>query len=165
MQRFRNLFLICILTFLPLLGSAESDVSGWGQTKWGMSHSEVKKHYELGPWEPGAAPICKLAKKIRIWEHDFTVALYFDEQSVSGKLFKVVLVHFNDFSADTAWLTSIKDLLVDKYGNPVSFEINGNMKVSRWLKSDGQLKLTTLTDKTVMCAVEYVSVSLEGNKL
>jgi hypothetical protein len=165
MQLFRNLFLICILTFLPVLVSAESDVSGWGQAKWGMTHAEVKKHYELGPWEPGSAPTCKLTKNIRIWEHDFAVALYFDERSASGKLYKVVLVHFNGFSADAAWLTSIKDLLVEKYGNPASFEINGNLKVSRWLKSEGHLKLTTLTGQPVMCAIEYVSVRREGDKL
>lgn len=165
MQLFRNLLLICILTFLPMGVSAESDLSGWGQAKWGMTHAEVKKHYELGPWEPGSAPACKLTKNIRIWEQDFAVALYFDERSAGGKLFKVVLVHFNEFSTDAAWIASIKDLLVEKYGNPASFEINGGMKVSRWLKPDGHLKLTTLTGKTVMCAMEYVSVGLEVDKL
>lgn len=165
MQLFRNLLVIWILIVLPAGVSAASDVSGWGQVKWGMTHSEVKKHYELGPWEPGSVPTCKLVKNIRIWEHEFAVALYFDERSAGGKLFKVVLVHFNDFSADADWLTAIKDLLVEKYGNPASFEIKGDMKVSRWLKSDGYLKLTTLSGKTVMCAVEYVSVSGEGNKL
>jgi len=34
-----------------------------------------------------------------------------------------------------------------------------------WTKSAGQLKLTTLTGKTVMCAIEYISVRTEKEKL
>jgi len=36
---------------------------------------------------------------------------------------------------------------------------------SHWKKSDGQLKLTTLTGRTVMCALEYMAVGTEGKKL
>ena len=168
MHRVVSLIMICILIALPSIASAESDIPGWGKAKWGMTHSEVKKHFDLNPWEPGNTPTCKLKKKIRIWGHDFAVAFYFDERSANGKLFKVALVHFNPPGADpgdTAWLNSIKDMLVEKYGNPESFEVKEKMKISHWKKSDGQLKLTTLTGRTVMCALEYMAVSMEGKKL
>lgn len=162
------LLLIFILIISPAIASAESSIPGWGEAKWGMAHSALKKHFELNPWEPGSTPICKSKNKIRIWGHDFAVAFYFDDRSDSGKLFKVALVHFNPPAADrgdTTWLYSIKDMLVEKYGNPESFEVKENMKISLWEKSDGQLKLTTLTGRTMMCALEYMAVSTEGNKL
>ncbi len=165
MQRIRFLMMIGILIALPALVSAESGIPGWGKAKWGMTHSALKKHFGLNPWEPGNTPNCKSKKKIRIWGRDFAVAFYFDERSASGKLFKVVLVHFNNDKGDTAWLNSIKDMLVEKYGNPGSFEVKEKMKISHWKKSDGQLKLTTLTGRTVMCALEYMAVSMEGKKL
>ncbi len=157
--------MICILIAMPALVSAEFSIPGWGEAKWGMTHSALKKHFDLNPWEPGKIPTCKSKKKIRIWGRDFAVAFYFDERSASGKLFKVVLVHFNNDKGDTAWLNSIKDMLVEKYGNPGSFEVKEKMKISHWKKSDGQLKLTTLTGRTVMCALEYMAVSMEGKKL
>ncbi len=165
MQRIRFLMMIGILIALPALVSAESGIPGWGKAKWGMTHSALKKHFDLNPWEPGNTPTCKSKKKIRIWGRDFAVAFYFDERSASGKLFKVVLVHFNNDKGDTAWLNLIKDMLVEKYGNPGSFEVKEKMKISHWKKSDGQLKLTTLTGRTVMCALEYMAVSMEGKKL
>jgi len=168
MHLVRFLILICILNVLPTQVSAESAISGWGDAKWGMTHSGVKKHFDLNPWEPGNTPTCKLKKKVRIWGRDFTVAFYFDERSSNGKLFKVVLVHFNPPEADqgdTTWLNSIKDMLVEKYGNPGSFKIKKKMKTSHWKSSDGQLKLTTVTGQTVMCAIEYMAVSTESKKL
>ena len=97
--------------------------------------------------------------------HDFGVAFYFDEHSADGKLYKVVLAHFNTTNGDAAQLVSIKNILVEKYGNPNSFVVEGEMKVSRWSKSAGQLKLTTLAGTTVMCAIEYLSVGPESEKL
>ncbi len=165
MHLVRFLMLICILIVLPAQASAESTIPGWGEAKWGMTHSAVKKHIELNPWEPGNTPTCKTKKKIRIWGRDFAVAFYFDERSANGKLFKVTLVHFNNDKGDTTWLISIKDMLVEKYGTPESFDIREKMKISHWKKSDGQLKLTTLTGPTIMCAREYMAVSTEGKKL
>jgi hypothetical protein len=164
----RFLILICILIVWPAPVSAESTITGWGKAKWGMSHSAVKKHFDLNPWEPGSTPTCKLKKKIRIWGRDFGVGFYFDERSSDGKLFKVVLVHINSQAADpgdTAWLNSIKDMLVEKYGNPGSFTVKEKMKISHWINSEGQLKLTTVTGRTLMCALEYMAVSTEGKKL
>ena len=97
--------------------------------------------------------------------HDFGVAFYFDERSADGKLYKVVLAHFDTTKVDAARLSSIKNILVEKYGNPSSFDVKDKMKISRWTKSAGQLKLTTLTGKTVMCAIEYLSVGTESEKL
>lgn len=97
--------------------------------------------------------------------HDFGVAFYFDEHSADGKLYKVVLAHFDTTRRDVARLVSIKNILVKKYGNPSSFVVKDKMKVSRWAKSAGQLKLTTLTGSTVMCAIEYLSVGPESEKL
>ena len=130
-----------------------------------MTYSKVKKLYQFNQWEPGDSPICKMKKKVRIMGHDFAVAFYFDERSAGGALYKVVLVHFNNDTSDASWLNSVKEILVEKYGNPISFEIKDNMKISRWRKSEGRLKLTTLTGKTVMCAVEYDAVQTEGRKL
>jgi hypothetical protein len=164
----KYLIMICILIVLPSTASAEFDIPGWGEAKWGMTHSEVSKHFDLDSWEPGNTPTCKAKKNIRIWGRDFAVAFYFDERSASGKLFKIALVHFNPpgaDSGDTTWLNSIKDMLVEKYGTPESFEVKGKMKTSQWEKADGQLKLTTLTGRTVMCALEYLAVSMEGKKL
>jgi len=159
------LMLICVLFVLTARVSAESTIPGWGKAKWGMTHAAVKKIFDLNPWEPGKTPTCKSQKKIRIWGRDFAVAFYFDERSAGGKLFKIALVHFNNDKGDTTWLNSIKDSLVKKYGTPELFEVKEKMKISRWEKSDGQLKLMTLTGRTVMCALEYMAVSTEGKKL
>ncbi len=161
----KYLLLICLLAVLPSLGLAESEIAGWGKTKWGMTQAEVKKIYELNPWEPGSIPISKMKQKIKIMGHDFAVAFYFDQRSADGKLYRVVLAHFNSDVTDVLWLSSIKDILVEKYGNPDSFDIHGKMKTSRWMQSENQLKLTTLTGKTVMCAIEYISLHSEGKKL
>ena len=67
----KYLLLICLLAVLPSLGLAESEIAGWGKTKWGMTQAEVKKIYELNPWEPGSIPICKMKQKIKIMGHDF----------------------------------------------------------------------------------------------
>jgi len=144
---------------------AESDIPGWGKAKWGMPHSEVTKFYKLNNWEAGDTPISKLKKKIKIMGHDFAVAFYFDERSADGKLYKVALAHFDTTKMDSAWLKSIKNLLVEKYGNPTLFDVKDKMKISMWTKSAGLLKLTTLTGKTVMCAIEYISVRTESEKL
>jgi len=165
MHPIRFLMLICILFVLTTRVSAESTIPGWGKAKWGMTHSAVKKNFDLNPWEPGSTPTCKSQKKFRIWGRDFAAAFYFDERSADGKLFKIALVHFNNDKGDTTWLNSIKDMLVQKYGTPESFEVKENMKISHWEKSDGQLKLMTLTGRTVMCALEYMAVSTEGKKL
>ena len=150
---------------MPQLVFAESDIPGWGKAKWGMPFSEVTKLYELKSWEAGTTPISKLKKRIKIMGHDFGVAFYFDEPSADGKLYKVVLAHFDTTRRDAALLVSIKNILVKKYGNPSSFVVKDEMKVSRWAKSAGQLKLTTLTGSTVMCAIEYLSVDPESEKL
>ena len=159
------LFLVILFVLLPCLAFAESEITGWGKAKWGMTQAEVKKLYELNTWEPGKIPTCKMKQKIKIMGHDFAVAFYFDRRSADGKLYRVVLAHFNDDITDSLWLKSIKEILVEKYGNPDSFDIHGKMKTSRWLKSENQLKLTTLTGKTVMCAIEYVSLHSESKKL
>ena len=161
----RYLFLICLIAALPPLVFAESDIPGWGKAKWGMPHSEVAKLYELNKWEAGATTISKLKKRIKIMGHDFGVAFYFDQRSASGKLYKVALANFDKTKMDTAWLNSIKNILVEKYGNPTSFDVKDKMKISMWTKSAGRLKLTTLTGKTVMCAIEYISVRMESEKL
>ena len=161
----RYLFLICLIIALPPLVFAESDIPGWGQTKWGMPHSEVTKLYDLNNWEAGDTPISKLKKRMKIMGHDFAVAFYFDEHSADGKLYKVVLAHFDTTNGDAAGLVSIKNILVEKYGNPTLFDVKDRMKISMWIKSAGQLKLTTLTGKTVMCAIEYISVRTEKEKL
>ena len=161
----RYLPLICLAAVLPHLVFAESDIPGWGKAKWGMPFSEVTKLYGLKNWEPGDTPISKLKKKVKIMGHDFAVAFYFDERSTKGKLYKVVLVHFNTTDMDAARLSAIKNILVEKYGNPSAFDVKDKMKISRWIKSAGQLKLTTLTGKTVMCAIEYISVGTESEKL
>ena len=161
----RYLFLICLIAALPPLVFAESDIPGWGNAKWGMPYSEVTKLYELNNWEVGDTPISKLTKRVKIMGHDFAVAFYFDERSANGKLYKVALAHFDTTNLDAAWLNSIKNILVEKYGNPKSFDVKDKMKISIWVKSAGQLKLTTLTGKTVMCAIEYISVRTESEKL
>ena len=165
MQSRRYLLLIWSIVALPLLAFAESDIAGWGNAIWGMPHSQATKLYDLNKWEAGDTPICKLKKRVKILGHDFGVAFYFDERSANGKLYKVVLAHFDTTKMDTTWLNSIKDMLVDKYGNPTLFNVKDNMKISMWTKSAGQLKLTTLTGKTVMCALEYYSVRAESEKL
>jgi hypothetical protein len=161
----RYLFLICLIAALPPLVLAESDIPGWGKTNWGMLHSEVKKLYELNNWEAGDTPICKLKKKIKIMGHDFAVAFYFDERSANGGLYKVTLARFDSTKRDSTWLNSIKNILVEKYGNPTLFDVKDKMKISMWIKSAGQLKLTTLTGNSVMCAIEYISVRTEKEKL
>lgn len=161
----RYSLLICLFAILPGLAFAESEISGWGKAKWGMSHAEVAKMYELNSWEPDPNPICKMKQKIKIMGRDFAVAFYFDQRSAAGKLYRVALAHFNEDVTDVLWLKSIKEMLVEKYGNPDTFDIHGKMKDSRWKKSDNLLKLTTVTGKTVMCAIEYISLDTESKKL
>jgi len=161
----RWVFLAGLLAALPSLGLAESEISGWGKAKWGMSHDEVKKLYELNSWERDERPTCKMKKKIKILGRDFAVAFYFDQRSADGKLYRVVLSHFNKDITDVFWLKSVKDMLVEKYGNPDTFDIHGKMKASKWIKSENRLKLTTLTGNTVMCAIEYTSLGSESQKL
>ena len=161
----RYLFLVILIVLLPCLALAESEITGWGKAKWGMSHAEVNKIYELNSWEPGTSPTCKMKQKIKIMGRDFAVAFYFDQRSTNGKLYRVVLAHFNNDVTDVLWLKSVKEMLVGKYGNPDTFDINGKMKASRWIQPDNRLKLTTLTGKTVMCAIEYISMGSESKKL
>jgi hypothetical protein len=156
---------ICLFALLPGLAFAESEISGWGKAKWGMSHAEVAKIYVLNSWEPGTNPTCKMKQKIKIMGHDFAVAFYFDQRSAAGKLYRVLLAHFNNDITDVLWLKSVKEMLVEKYGNPDTFEIHGEMKASRWKKSENRLKLTTVTGKTVMCSIEYISLGPESKKL
>ncbi len=165
MHPLRYLLSIRLIAVLPQLVFAESEIPGWGKAKWGMPFSEVTKFYELNNWEAGNTPISKLKKRIKIMGHDFGVAFYFDERSADGKLYKVVLAHFGTTKGNVPRLRSIKNILVEKYGNPNSFDVRDKMKVSRWAKSAGQLKLTTLTGNTVMCAIEYLSVGTESEKL
>jgi hypothetical protein len=161
----RFLFLLLLFAVQPALALTESNITGWGKAQWGMTYSEINKHFALNPWEPGEIPTCKLKNRIRIWNQEFGVAFYFDERSEKGKLYKVVLVHFDDQVADTSWLNSIKDLLVEKYGNPESFVVQDKVKISRWMKSDGQMELMTKTEKNVMCAIEYISRRMADDKL
>ena len=165
MRQIRFIIIICLFAVLASAGWAESDIAGWGKAKWGMSHAEVTKLYELNSWEPGPSPTCKMKQKIKIMGHDFAVAFYFDQRSEAGKLYRVVLAHFNKDVTDVLWLKSVKDMLVGKYGNPDTFEIHGKMKASQWEKSENRLKLTTVTGTTVMCAIEYLSLGPESKKL
>ena len=165
MRQIRFIIIICLFAVLASAGWAESDIAGWGKAKWGMSHAEVTKLYELNSWEPGPSPTCKMKQKIKIMGRDFAVAFYFDQRSADGKLYRVVLAHFNNDVTDVLWLKSVKEMLVEKYGNPDTFEIHGKMKASRWKKSETRLKLTTVTGTTVMCAIEYISLGPESKKL
>ena len=161
----RFLLLLFLLAAIPSLAFAESDIQGWGKAKWGMLYSEVKKLYELNPWESGGTPVSKMKKKIKIMGRDFAIAFYFDERSASGKLYKIALAHFDTSRTDSSWLQSIRNILVEKYGNPTLFDIKDKMRVSLWKKSTGQLRLTTLSGETVMCAIEYFSAITESEKL
>lgn len=165
MRAIRYLLFISLVAMIPSVVFAESDIPGWGNARWGMAYAKVKKLYQLGSWESGDTPISKMKKRIKIMGHDFAVAFYFDERSARGKLYKVALAHFDTSKIEPTWLNSIKNILVEKYGNPTRFDVNGNMKVSLWTKTAGQLKLTTLTGKTVMCAIEYFSTMTEKEKL
>ena len=161
----RYLLFTILFMLIPCLTFAESDITGWGEAKWGMSHAAVKKIYDLNSWEPDKIPTCKMKQKIKIMGRDFGVAFYFDRRSADGKLYRVVLAHFNNDITDTLWLKSVKEMLVEKYGNPITFEIHGKMKTSRWEKAQNRLKLTTLTGTNVMCAIEYISMGPESKKL
>jgi hypothetical protein len=161
----KYLLLICLLVLLPATGLAESEITGWARAKWGMSQAEVNKIYELNSWEAGSSPTCKMKQKIKIMGRDFAVAFYFDQRSAAGKLYRVVLAHFNNDITDVLWLKSVKEMLVEKYGLPDEFDISGKMKASRWIQSGSRLKLTTLTGKTVMCAIDYLSLGSESKKL
>ena len=165
MDLVRYISLAITLAVLPFPALAASDITGWAEAKWGMSHAEIAKIYELNPWESGPSPTCKMKEKVKILGRDFGVAFYFDQRSADGKLYRVVLAHFNKDVTDVGWLKSVKEMLVAKYGNPDTFEIHGNMKASRWQKSENRLKLTTVTGQTVMCAIEYMSLGPESKKL
>jgi len=101
------LLLLCLSAALPAVVFAESQITGWGKTKWGMTQAEVKKIYELNPWQPGNIPICKKKQKIKIMGHDFAVAFYFDQRSADGKLYRVVLAHFNSDVTYIGWFWPI----------------------------------------------------------
>ena len=165
MNLLRYILLATLLTVSPNLASAESDITGWAKAKWGMTHAEIAKIYELAPWEPDASPTCKMKQRVKIMGRDFGVAFYFDRRSADGKLYRVVLAHFNKDVTDVQWLKSVKEMLVEKYGNPETFEIHGKLKTSRWEKAQNRLKLSTLTGATVMCAIEYISLGPEAEKL
>ena len=156
--------IILALVFSHAAG-AEDDISGWGKTKWGMTHAEVNKLYTLDNWEPGDSTMCRMKDKITIQGHTFVVAFYFDQRSQKGKLFKVVLVHFNGNRSKKAWLNEISKMLIEKYGGPTSFEIVENMKISRWVRPEGELKLSTVASEKIMCAIEYLAIRTESQKL
>lgn len=162
-----RIYLLCIISLVVFshTAGAEIDIAGWGKTKWGMTHAEVNKLYTLDAWEHGDSTMCRMKDKITIQGHAFVVAFYFDQRSPKGKLFKVVLVHFNRNRSKKAWLNEISKMLMEKYGGPTSFEITENMKISRWLKPEGHIKLSTLAAEKIMCAIEYVAVRTEGQKL
>jgi hypothetical protein len=119
----------------------------------------------LKQWrEPSAAP-CVGEQAVDAVGHSTQRTADDDQRSADGKLYRVVLAHFNNDITDVIWLKSVKDMLVEKYGNPDTFDIHGKMKASKWIKSENRLKLTTLTGKSVMCAIEYTSLGSESKKL
>ena len=165
MKSNRFLFFAILFVLLPGISFAEPEISGWGKAKWGMSHAEIKKIYDLNSWEPDKVPACKMKQKIKIMGRDFGVSFYFDRRSDEGKLYRIVLAHFNNDISDVIWMKSVKEMLVEKYGNPDTFEIHGKLKTSKWQHAQNRLKLTTLTGTTVMCAIEYLSLGPEAEKL
>ena len=160
--------LLIVIIFLVGFASntvAENEITGWGKTKWGMTHAQVNKLYPLDQWEHGESTMCRMKDKVTINGHPFVVAFYFDQRSQKGRLYKVVLVHFNRNRAKKAWLNDIGKMLMEKYGGPNSFEIIENMKISKWQKPEGQIKLSTVASEKIMCAIEYVAIRAEGQKL
>ena len=168
MKRIFILFFFLVIFFVVSdLSFAETDILGWGKTKWGMTHSQVAKLYNLDKWEKDKPNRCFLKKKVAIQGHKFNVVFFFDKRSSSGKLSMVALVSINKNAKNNKIFDSVFGLYVGKYGKPDSSKTIGtSTKVNLWFRPSGQIEYGLFANGPfVMCSIDYVAVKSESDKI
>lgn len=142
-------FISCLILIF-ILGSSntllpESDVLGWGKVKWGMTHSQVSKIYNLENWcgdcDP---PRCKLKGKVNIQGREFQVTFWFDKKSSLGKLIGVFLLSTAHKVPENHY-DMVRDSIISKYGQPQSSKreeipIRSIRNEIIWLKESGRIR-------------------------
>jgi hypothetical protein len=168
----RKALMFCIFIYLSFFTTslfAENDILGWGKAKWGMTHSQIAKIYDLEDWLKDAeTPTCHKKEFVDIQGYLFSVTFRFDKRSPSGKLIEVDLCGYEKRREEFG---SVLGLLVGKYGNPNTFKVDSlGDRTCLWLRPSGQIKFETSSftwpDKTTTtCFIYYIAVISDSDKL
>jgi hypothetical protein len=175
----RKALLICIIFCLPFFATslfAETDILGWGKTKWGMTQSEVAKIYDLGDCKDvsqasrilvekyNIRPEYQLKDTIKIEHNEFEVTFFFDNCSPSGKLSGVTLLAV---SAEPPF-DGILNILIGKYGTPESTNVRSTFRTIErwWFRPSGKLFFShSLKGENGQCGLYYNTTSPDSDKL
>jgi hypothetical protein len=187
-KRVLPIFSIGILLSLSLIrvnyciAEPDTDILGWGKVKWGMTHSQVSKLYELEDWRKDLDyPSCKAKTPVDIHGYKFSIHYTFDKKSTSGKVKEINLIRikneklidrrkFNEYYKD------VYQSLIAKYGKPTLEKLEDDWarigQIKRkvtWIKGSGKLEFYVsalgLTDKIILiCSLKYSPI-LEKEKL
>ena len=112
-----KLVLVMVMVALSGLVRAETDIKGWGKTKWGMTESELVGIY-AGKIQKSKVenPAIKMEMKgVKVLGYDFTVQFGFDQ---NGRLKETILFPGNDSISTQGLFSSLEKELTDKYGKP-----------------------------------------------
>jgi hypothetical protein len=156
----------------------DTDILGWGKVRWGMTHSQVAKLYDLEDWWPEDPNRCYAKNTVNIQGHDFMIMFWFDKRSPKGKLYRVKSITSKEKASGEIY-NSIAGLLQSKYGKPDSDQVRKDTEIyvptvrtSLWLKKSGQIEFQTFSSLTssgsprkALCSITYISVGSEIDKL
>ncbi|MBI4799715.1 MAG: hypothetical protein HY794_13515 [Desulfarculus sp.] len=167
---FKPIKLLCYATFLCFgcfsFAHAEQDVLGWDKAKWGATHADIAKSYQLHPWVAEGSPRCDAVDPVVVNGVSFRVRFFFDTRSDAGNLSHVALIRSGAPVDDKA----LVGLLSSKYGPPnqQSRAYRGGVVYS-WFKPSGRVELTV--DRSIMAAgeqsviIDYVSTTGDKGKI
>lgn len=176
-MKHKSLLLISIAFFMFILASdvsAESNILGWEKAKWGMTQGQVRKIYDI-QWSNDGKKRCFWNQKIDIKNQKFTVYFWFDQESPTGRLYKVSLASMTYDARDDSMYDNVLYALIRRYGKPDSTEITGGecslncYRFATWMKSSGKLTLKILEAgyqsayKTIFCHINYISTESDTN--
>ena len=153
--------LVGLIFFICSNAYAESDVSGWGKTKWGMTHSEVSKIYPLLDWDKSMNNTCLAKDGLNLQGHNFRLHFQFDKENPAGKLIKVVI---GSKEVPDKVAESIIGLIVGKYGEINNRQYEFGFETMHWFRKSGQIEVTRLRELGGF-SVSYISTNSVNEKI
>ena len=142
---------------------AETDITGWGKVRWGMTHSQITKMYKLEKWINNVwdLPSCIAKERIGIHGQEFALIFMFDKESTSATVRAISLhgsIEEEELSSETidAYYANVYASLIEKYGKPSTVirgkdsQLAGELRHKKaiWIKKSGKLEyLVSVQDK------------------